>query len=444
VAATLTPTSDSSIKVEVWMPMTGWTRRFVGVGNGGFAGTISYAAMAGMLRRSDATASTDTGHATPGGAFGMGYPEKVLDWASRSTHLMTETAKAIVKAFYDNGPRYSYFSGCSTGGHQGLSEAQRYPNDYDGILAGAHGGNRTRLHASFLWTFAAVRKDPAATIPPAKLAVIHDAVMNACDALDGVKDGFLTNPKRCQFDPSVLRCQGTDKPECLTGPQLEAVKKIYDGMRNPRTKQVLYPGWTFGSETAPGGIWADMSLPEPSFEDLFRYWVFEDPKWDWRSFDFDRDMEKTDAKIGAVVNALNPDLSIFQARGGKIVMYHGFNDTRVSPDDSINYYEKVLSAMGGSSRGTGTASRTSELVRLFMVPGMGHCASGPGPTTFDGLGALERWVEQGVAPTQIVGSHVADGAVTMTRPLCPYPEEAVYKGQGSTNDAANFTCRVVR
>lgn len=440
VAAALSPTADSEIKVEVWMPASGWTGRFVGVGNGGFGGVISYAAMASALRQSAATASTDTGHAGVGGAFGMGHPEKVIDWAFRSTHLMTESAKSIVQAFYDARPRYSYFSGCSTGGHQGLSEAQRYPNDYDGILAGAHGANRTHLHASFLWAYAAARKDLASMVPPAKLTLLHDAVMNACDALDGVKDGMLVDPSRCRFDPSLLRCKDADQPGCLTGPQVDAVQKVYGGMRNPRTRALLYPGWPLGSETTPGGVWTDMSLAEPSFEDLFRYWVFENPNWDWRTFDFDKDMQKSDAKLGAIVNALSPDLSAFRAHGGKLLMYHGVNDTRVSPTDSIDYYQKVVAMLPRS----GSGGSANQHARLFLVPGMGHCGGGPGPTTFDGLGALQQWVEKGVAPGRIVGSHVEGGKTTMTRPLCAYPEEAAYVGHGDSNDATNFVCRVAR
>ena len=380
----------------------------------------------------------------------MGHPEKIADWAYRSTHVMTDAAKALVKAFYDGGPDWSYFTGCSTGGHQGLSEAQRYPGDYDGILAGDHGANRTLLHASFLWTYAAARKDQASTIPSSKLPVIHDAVLAACDLLDGVKDGFLTDPRRCRFDPAKLLCKGGDGPNCLTAPQVDAVKKIYDGMRNPRTKEITYPGWSRGSEVTRGGIWADMALTEPPFEDLFRYWIFEDPKWDWRSFDFDHDMEKTNLKIGAVANALNPDLSTFQARGGKIIMYHGFDDTRVAPADSVNYYERAVAAIGGGKSAKSSAGRqdggkaTQDLIRLFMVPGMAHCSGGPGPTTFDALTSLEEWVEHGVSPQRIIGSHLADGTVTLTRPLCPYPEEAVYLGRGSTNEAASFVCRVVK
>jgi feruloyl esterase len=441
VTATLTPTADSAIKVEVWMPTRGWSGRFVGVGNGGFGGVISYSAMASALRQSAATASSDTGHSSAGGAFGMNHPEKIIDWASRSTHLMTESAKSIVRAFYDASPRYSYFSGCSTGGHQGLSEAQRYPADYDGILAGAHGANRTHLHASFLWAYAAAHKDPAATLPPAKLTLLHDAVMNACDALDRVKDGMLTNPSRCHFDPSSLRCKDADQPGCLTKPQVEAVKKVYGGMRNPRTKQLLYPGWPLGSEATPGGIWADMSLAEPSYEDLFRYWVFDNPQWDWRTFDFDKDMQKADATLAATVNALSSDLSAFRGHGGKLLMYHGVNDNRVSASDSIDYYRSVVATL---PRKEPHGLVVNAVIRLFLVPGMGHCGGGPGPTTFDGLGALQDWVEKGDPPSRIVGSHVEGGKTTMTRPLCPYPEEAVYAGRGDTNDAANFACRVVK
>lgn len=452
VAATLTPTSDSDITFEVWMPASGWNGRFHGVGNGGFAGTISYAALADAITRGDASASTDTGHATSGGSFGMGHPEKIADWGYRSIHVMTDAAKAIVRTFYGSAARHSYFTGCSTGGHQALVEAQRYPTDYDGIVAGDHGANRTHLHASFVWTLAATQKDPGGAIPASKFPAIHKAVLAACDALDGVADGFLTDPRRCRFDPAALACSGADAdgPGCLTRPQVDALKKLYNGMRNPRTGELLYPGATVGSELMPNSLWTDTALSFPNFGDLFTFWVFEDPNWNWRTFDFDKDMAKTDAKLAASVVALDPDLNAFAARGGKLLLYHGWDDTRVSPFDSINYFDSVAAFVDRGKRSTPAASyseaaltKTRKFARLFMVPGMGHCSGGPGPTSFDALSAVEQWVEHGTAPERVVAAHKEDGATRMTRPLCPYPQEAVYTGRGDTNDAANFACRVV-
>ena len=443
VAAILAPTTDSAIGIEVWMPAAGWNHRFQGVGNGGFAGTISYGAMADALRLGNATASTDTGHMGPDGSFGMKHPEKVADWGYRAIHVMTEASKAIVQEFYGSRPEHSYFTGCSTGGHQGLSEAQRYPADYDGILAGDHGANRTHLHASFIWAFAVTQKSPAAAIPATKLPVISKAVLDACDALDGVKDGFLTDPRRCKFSPSSLLCAGADEPTCLTAPQVDAVRKLYDGTRNPRTGELIYPGWPVGSETF-GGVWTDPRSPQPAFSDLFKYWVFEDPAWDWRTFDFDRDLEKADAKLGAITTALNPELGAFRGRGGKLILYHGFDDTRVAPQDSIDYFGSVVAAVRPGADRVERLNEAQRFARLFMIPGMGHCSGGPGPTSFDGLGALEQWVEHGVAPERIIGSHIENGAVTMTRPLCAYPEEAVYTGRGRTEDAGSFVCRVVK
>jgi feruloyl esterase len=449
VAATLTPTSDSDIKIEVWMPTSGWNGRFHGVGNGGFAGTMSYPALADAIARGDASASTDTGHSTPGGSFGMGHPEKIADWGYRSIHVMTEAAKAIIRAFYGNAARQSYFTGCSTGGHQALAEAQRYPADYDGIVAGDHGANRTHLHASFIWTLAATQTDPASRIPAEKFPVIHDAVLAACDALDGVSDGFLADPRRCRFDPATLRCPGGDGPHCLTASQVEALTKLYDGMRNPRTGEPLYPGAAVGSETRPGSLWTDIALSFPNFGDLFRFWVFEDLNWDWKTFDFDRDLARTDAKLGPSVVALNPDLSAFASRGGKLLLYHGWEDTRVSPIDSIAYFDSVAAFVDHGRKSASTRysqaalRKTQAFARLFMVPGMGHCSGGPGPTSFDALQAVESWVERGLAPNRILAAHKEDGVTTMTRPLCPYPQEAAYLGLGSTNDAANFSCAVV-
>ena len=434
VEATLKPSNDSDIKIEVWMPSSGWNGKFEGVGNGGWAGTISYGALATALRRGYATASTDTGHAGNGGdaSFAFNHPEKLVDFAYRAVHEMTVRAKAIVDAFYGNAPRVSYWNGCSTGGRQGLKEALKYPSDYDGIIAGAPANYMTHLTTHSLWVAHATLKDPASYIPREKFATIHRAVMDACDLLDGVKDGVLEDPTRCKFDPKVLLCVGADTSACLTAAQVEAARKIYGPATNPRTGAELFPGLEPGSEMG----WAALAGGPSPFSistDHYRYIVFKNPNWDFKTLDFDKDvalMEKTDSGL---LDATDPKLDAFFTRGGKLLMYHGWNDQLIAPQNSINYYKGVVRVSGG-------AGRVSESIRLFMVPGMTHCAGGEGPSNFDSLAALELWVEQKRAPERVLSSHVTNGVPDRTRPLCPYPQVAEYSGTASTDDAANFRC----
>jgi feruloyl esterase len=430
VAVTLTPSSDSDIKVEVWLPAAGWNRKFQAVGNGGWAGVISYSAMAEAVRAGYATASTDTGHVGGSGSFVLGHPEKLIDFGWRSEHEMTVKSKAIVQAFYGSSPKRSYWNGCSTGGRQALKEAQKFPDDFDGIVAGAP-ANRTALG---LWIAAALLKDPASFIPAAKYPAIHQAVLAACDARDGVKDGLIENPGLCRFDPQVLLCQGGDSPDCLTAPQVEAARKVYSAGKNPRTGQELFPSLAPGSELGWGTMGGG---PEPygNILDQYRYVVFKDANWDWRTFDFDRDMPRSEQPENIVMNATDPNLKPFFAHHGKLLIYHGWSDPNVSPFNTIKYYKSVLDSLGG-------ASRTSGNIRLFMAPGMGHCGGGEGPNVFDKAGTLDRWVEEGTAPERIVASHRTDGKVDRTRPLCPYPQVARYNGTGSTDDAASFTCKL--
>jgi feruloyl esterase len=435
IAATLKPTSDSDIQIEVWLPASGWNGRFIAVGNGGWAGTISYAGMSGPLARGYAVASTNTGHyGTFGdGSFALGHPEKLIDFGYRAVHEMTVKAKAIVAAFYGNGPRLAYWNGCSTGGRQALMEVQRFPSDFDGVIAGAPANNLTHLDVHGLWIAQAVHQDEASYIPPTKYLLIHNAVLEACDSLDGVKDGVLEDPTRCKFDPKVLECKGADGPGCLTAPQVEAARKIYTPTTNPRTKQQIFPGLEPGSELG----WAGRAGPQPNPVPIsyWRYVVFKDPNWDYKTFNFDSDVALGDRIGKDIVNATDPNLKTFFGHGGKLLQYHGWSDQLISPRNSINYYKSVLDTMGG-------ASNVDESYRLFMVPGMAHCNGGDGPNQFDAIGALEQWVEKGKAPDQIIASRIRDWKTERTRPLCPYPQVATYKGTGSTDDAANFSCSV--
>jgi feruloyl esterase len=431
VAATLRPSSDSDIKIEVWLPVSGWNGKLQSVGNGGWAGFISYPALAHGVADGYATASTDTGHTGNTGKFALGHPEKMIDFGYRSEHEMTVAAKAIIAAYYGDGPRLSYWNGCSTGGRQALTEAQRYPSDYNAIIAGAPANNRMHIYAWSMWIAQAVHQGESSYIPPAKYAVIHKAVVEACDALDGLKDGLIGDPRRCHFDPKVLACKGVDGPSCLTSQQVEVARKIYSAAKNPRTGQEIYPGLEPGSELG----WAIHASPEPlSYAtDGFKYVVFRNPDWDFRTLNLDSDVALADQVDNGTTSAMDPNLKEFFQQGGKLLMYHGWSDPQVSPLNTISYYASVLKT-------TGTTEKDPS-IRLFMLPGMGHCGGGEGPNTFDAMEALAQWFEKGPAPNQIVASHSSNGVVDRTRPICAYPRVAAYVGSGSIDEAANFICK---
>jgi feruloyl esterase len=431
VAAVLAPSADSHIEVEFWMPAENWNGKFEAVGNGGFAGNISFPAMASALREGYATASTDTGHKGGSAVFALNHPEKMVDFAWRSVHEMTVKAKQLIAEYYGSGPRLSYWNGCSTGGRQGLKAAQLFPEDFDGILAGAPANYETHLHA---WTVAigmAVIKDDKNILPPSMYPIINKAVLAACDSLDGVKDGLLNDPRKCHFDPATLLCANGKTEGCLNADQVAAVKKVYTPAKTSKG-ELIFPTYEPGSEMAWNVILGG-NAPTQLGQDTFMYLTYADPKWDWHTFDLERDTAAADRKDDGVINAIDPDLSKFKAHGGKLLMYHGWNDTAIAPENSINYYGTVLKKMG---------AKQDEWYRLFMIPGMQHCGGGPGPNQFGGMAALERWRESGTAPDVMMASHVTGTNVDMTRPLCPYPQVAVYKGTGSTNDAASFSCKM--
>lgn len=431
VAATVKPTQDSDIKVEVWLPASNWNGKFLAAGNGGWAGAISYPAMGTALKRGYATASTDTGHVGNTAVEMLDHPEKFVDYAYRSVHEMTVAAKSVTNAFYGTGPRLSYWNSCSTGGRQGLREAQMYPQDYDGIIAGAPALNPVRAAAGRMQVSHAILKDAASYIPPAKYPMIHQAVVAACDAIDGLKDGLIDDPRACTFDPRALACQEGDGPSCLTPSQVEAATKILSPVIDPGT------GRLFLSRIEPGAElgWGVQAGPQPygNTMEILKYVVFKDPQWDWRTFNFSTDLRLLD-DAGGILKALDPNLKPFASRRGKLLMYHGWSDQTVLPHGSVDYYTRVMETMGG-------AQRTSDWIRLFMVPGMLHCGGGDGPNTFDAITALEQWVEQGKAPDKMIASHLTNGKVDRTRPLCPYPQVARYSGTGSIDDAVNFVCK---
>ncbi len=463
------PTSDSEISFEVWLPVKGWNGRYEQVGNGGWAGAIPTGSLVRALQRGYAAAGTDDGHqghSAGDATWAIGHPEKLIDFGWRAVHQTSVQAKAVIRAFYGRDPDYNYFFGCSDGGREALSEAQRFPEDFHGIIAGAPAYDWSHHLAGFIWNEQALLGEPGSAIPPEKLPAIQKAALAACDSLDGVRDGLVEDPRICRFDPALLACPGADSPDCLTEPQLAALQKIYAGPKNPRTGKQIYPGYSPGAEGVQGSWpgWILNTPPESAIQfafgnSYFGHAVYEDRDWTYRGFDYDRDVAFGDRKAGVVINANNPDLRSFRAHGGKLITYHGWADGAIAPLSSIDYYENVEAFLAKFPDPRSDASRPlQDFYRLFMVPGMGHCSGGIGPHHFgndgyaadglrgdperDVLAALEQWVEKGKAPEKLIGTGTAadNPQQTMTRPLCPYPEVVHYNGTGDPNQAASFSC----
>ena len=446
VTGVLKPTPDSDIRFEVWLPApSAWNGKLQGYGNGGFAGDIGYPGLADAVSHGYAAASTDTGHqATPGkdpdAHWALNHPEKVADFGYRAVHETALAAKQIVTAYYGDAPKHSYFNSCSNGGRQALMEAERFPSDYDGIVAGAPANSWTRLLTSGAY-LKALLAQPAGYVSPAKLPAIEAAALAQCDAKDGVKDGVIENPLACRFDPAVLRCKGPETDACLTTPQLQTLDAIYNGIKG-------FPGLAPGGEAEPGAwaAWITGDGPGQSRNDygaeFFRYMVHNDPAWKLDQFNLDRDAKAAESKLASVLDSDNPDLKVFEKRGGKLILYHGWADPAIPPASTIRFFDQVSKTTGN----------TQNFARLYMVPGMGHCGGGAGPNQFGALSvphsdpkhdldaALEAWVETGAAPAEIVASKIEKGKVTRTRPLCPWPAVAQWDGKGSTDDAASFSC----
>jgi feruloyl esterase len=432
VALTMMPSSDSDIKVEVWLPSSNWNGKLQAVGNGGWTGSIDYNALGRALAKGYAAASTDTGHQGSRADFAIGHPEKMIDFAFRAVHEMTVESKLVVAAFYGGQPKYSYFNGCSSGGKQALKEAQLFPADFDGIIAGSSANNWVHQKAAIVNVSKTVHQDAAHDIPESKYPLLHKAALDACDAIDGVRDGVIEEPERCKIDLSKLECKGPDSPSCFTSAQLDSVRKIYAPTRKS-TGEFVFPGLEPGSELG----WGVQACKDPRqvAYDLFAYVVYKDPNWDYMTIDLDKDVALGDASEGGMMAATNPNLKPYFSHNGKLLMYHGWADTNIDPLNSVNYFSSVLDFMGRQSK-------QQDSIRLFMVPGMGHCGGGEGPNDFDMVSALEKWVENGTTPTRIVAAKKVNGATVRTRPLCPYPQAAVYKETGTTDDEANFSCAV--
>jgi feruloyl esterase len=464
IAATLTPTSDSNINIEVWMPFSSWNGRYLGTGNGGIGGRIFYLTLAHLLSFNYAVANTDMG-TTPaltdplGGRVLTGHPEKQVDYATRSTNLMTVRAKQIIKAFYRERPRYSYFLGCSVGGGQALHEALQFPGDYDGIVAGAPVMNLTHRAAGHVWNYQAYQAFPNGSVDMNRRTAITAAIVKQCAGQDGgsSSDNFLTDPRDCHWDPSTLQCTGGggDAATCLTTPQVAAMRKYFQGPINPRTGERIYAGRTPGGESNP----VNGSGPT-AMTGYLTYWTFGND-FNWLTFDFDHDMDAIDGAMAARLNANAVDLEEFKSHGGKLILTHGFADPAVPTLNSVDYYERLIARQAHEGRHDDgeqkeALRRTQEFARLFLFPGVAHCAGGAGPDTVDGdpfpinslnnniawiaLDPLVQWVEHGTAPDQIIAYKVTNGVTDLPRPVCPYPALPRYKGVGDPTKASSFVC----
>jgi feruloyl esterase len=434
VVATLKPSASSDIRMEMWMPITGWNGHFRGTSPNGLGGVINYNAMGVGLSDGFAVAGTDTGHQGADTAW-MQIPDKVTDFAGRAMHETTVAGKALTSAYYGTPATYSYMIECGGGSAAALHEVQKYPADYNGVVVGGDAAHLTRQIFGQLWLWMAAHPDGGtAILPAAKLSAIHDAVLARCDMLDGVKDGLLENPTRCRFDPKEIECRTGDRPNCLTRAQVEAVRKIYAGPTNPRTHEKIWSALYRGSEL-DWSFFIDTPSPIGIATSTLRDAVLKDPAWDYRTtpVDFDRHVALAERSDIARVNASNPDISPYVGRGGKLILSGGWNNALVPAGAVLDYYNSVEATIGHDN--------ARRAVRLYMVPGMIECNGGPGTDTFDMLGVMRRWVERGQAPNDVIASRVEHGRVVRTRPLCPYPQAAVYPGRGSTDDAKSFVCR---
>jgi feruloyl esterase len=430
VVALLKPVPQSEIRIELWMPEQQWNGKLMGVGNGGFSGSISYPELSASLQRGYATVSTNTGHDGSNGSFAYQQPEKRIDFGYRAVHEMTVAAKGLVSSYYQRPARRTYFNGCSAGGRQGLQAAQRYPEDYDGIIAGAPAIDWTGRAVSALRVAQAVRVESGSMLDAKALAVLEAGALAVCDAQDGLVDGVIEAPQRCAFNPVVVQCAEGQLSGCLSPPQLRAAQAIYASPQNPVTGRAitgLYPGSEGGWATWGG------ANPFATAMDHFRFIVNAQPDWALDDFRFDRDVVRAEQQDHNTINALNPDLRPYFRRGGKLLQYHGWSDPQISPGVSPQYFEAVADKSGG-------LRRIENSYRLFMVPGMAHCRGGAGASEFDSVAALEKWVETGKPPERISAQRIRQSMVERSRTLCPYPQQARYDGKGDVSAAASFQC----
>jgi len=421
ISAVLSPVDGSNIEIELWMPSENWNDKLVAVGNGGFAGSIRPNNLAEAVSEGFAVVSTDTNHEGNSPDFLLDHV-LLTDFAYRAIHEMTIAAKSLVTNYYSVTPRFTYFNGCSTGGRQALTAAQRYPNDFDGIVAGAPANSTVRMTMQQLWNSRVVNDTPGLDFSANDFALLNNGVLHACDGLDGLVDGIIENPTVCMADPASI--------EGLDAREVEAIRKIYQGAINPLSGEVIYPGYAKGSELG----WTAVVSRQPFAysNSMQSYVVNQDPDWDFMNLDFAKDLSVLDERINALgIQAIDPDISEFINNGGKLLLYHGWNDPLISPFNTINYYNEVLTTI---------SSDEHESISLFMMPGVNHCRGGNGFDSWSKLQSIDDWRESGQAPDQIIATHV-EGGIESARPLCAYPQVAVYTGRGDAKDAASFECR---
>ncbi len=451
VTGILHPTTDSVIRFEAWLPQAGWNGRLLNVGNGGFAGSISYSQMANNLVRGYATAGTDAGHQADAedASWAYHHPEKITDFGYRAVHLTALRSKDVVKAFYGQVQKTAYFDACSDGGREALMEAQRFPEDYDGILAGAPANNWVHMLSAGISLAKTTTLNPAAYVSSMKLPAINQASLAACDAKDGLKDGIVSDPAHCNFDPAVLLCKGTEDVSCLTSPQVESLRAFYGGGHDASGREI-FPGLMPGDENPIWHDWLLHNAPSGSnyLTGFFRYMVYSDPTWDPLKANSAEALKLAMERTAKDVDATDPDLARFAARGGKLMIYHGWNDPAISPWNTINYAKEVTAKMG--------VDRAASMMRVYLVPGMEHCTGGPGPNVLgqlslpgasgEGSGALDllqMWVENGKAPGIVLAAKIAgtkEAPVRTVRPLCPWPQAAKYDGTGDPKAPGSFAC----
>ena len=438
VTGSIAPTSDSDIRFELWLPAENWNGKFLQAGNGGAAGAIVYAALAGNLARGYAVANTDTGHQGGVGDFTWvpGHPEKLIDYQYRAVHELTRVGKAITEARYGESADKSYWFGCSTGGRQGLKAALKYPDDFDAIIAGAPANN---LMALITLTAMIPSELKASGLTPEKLAVLKEGAIEMCDKADGIADRVISDFSTCGFDGSSVACSASQTENCLNEAEVAAAKRLYAGVVDDAGNP-LFPGTGAGSEMEWG------AYATPAFDIGRSYYqnVVYDPTWEFKRENADTDLARAEELDNGAAKAMDPDLSAFIEGGGKLILYHGTTDGMIPYRNSINYYNSLVKQLG--------AQTVEDHVRLYLVPGMDHCSGGEGPFDVDWLTALEDWSEEGKAPGALTGSHPAEipgmfGAPgrpskPFTRPVCPYPQAAKYNGSGLPADAANFSCAV--
>ncbi|QGY32781.1 tannase/feruloyl esterase family alpha/beta hydrolase [Pantoea cypripedii] len=425
------PTADSEIKMEVWLPLRNWNGKFMGTGNFSWGGYFMYPVMLSGLEKGYATASTDNGHdegnpAQKGGRFILGHPEKFTDYAWRAHHLMARDAKTIIKAFFGQAPERSYWIGCSLGGIEGLIEAKNFPEDYDGMVVGAPPNPLLNFNAAQLWPMWLVNKHPEMNLTRQQLERVHQAVLKQCASPVGQKQGFVEEPDKCGFEPKQLMCKPGEKGDCLTAPQVSLMEAIYRGPTDPQTGERIFQGPAKGSELEIDDY---LRQPHQTALDLFRYAVYQNPQWDWKNFDWHKDIVNAKNVLNGRLG-VDTNLKPFFKRGGKILMFIGWNDFH-NPQDAVAYYNGLIEHSG---------KQVNDYLRLFINPGMAHCHSGDGCDTFNKIDALNDWFEHDKAPVQITALRVVEGKVVRSRPLCAYPQKSRYLGKGDINLASSFSC----